>query len=67
LGGEALAFAPELFALAAQGTPLFFGFGGHADDAHGAEVAAEIAIQFQDQFASIGLVGHHAFTDESFI
>ena len=61
LGGEALPFTPELFALAAQGPPLFFGFGGHADDTHGFAIAAEIAIEFQGQFAGIGFVGHHAF------
>ena len=61
MGGKALAFAAELFALAAQGPALFFGFGGHADDTHGFEIAAEIAIEFQGQFAGIGLVGHDAF------
>jgi len=61
LGGEALAFTPELFALAAQCPPLFFRLGGDADDTHGFAIAAEIAIQFQGQFAGIGLVSHHAF------
>jgi len=56
-----LAFAPELFALAAQGPPLFFGLGGDADDTHGFAIAAQIAIQFQGQFAGIGLVRHHPF------
>ena len=61
LGSQALPFAPKLLALAGERPPLFFGFGGDADDAHGPEVAPEVAIQIQGQFAGIGLVGHHPF------
>ena len=59
LGGQALAFAAQLFALAGEHPALFLLRGGHADDTHGAEITLEIAIQFQDQFAGIGLVGDH--------
>jgi len=61
LGGQPLPFAPELFPLATQCPPLFFRLRGHADDTHSLEIAAEIAIQFQGQFAGIGLVGDDAF------
>jgi hypothetical protein len=61
LGGQPLPFAPELFPLATQCPPLFFRLRGHADDTHSLEIAAEIAIQFQGQFAGIGLVGDNAF------
>jgi len=61
LRGQPLAFPAQLFALAAQGTPLFFGRGGHAHHTHGPEVAPQVTIQIQGQFAGIGLVGHHPF------
>ena len=57
--GQALAFAPELFPVAAQGPALFFRRRGHADDTHGPEVAPQVAIQIQRQFAGIGLIGDH--------
>ena len=61
LGGQPLAFPAQLFALAAEGAALFLGRGGHAHHAHGPEVAAEVTIQIQGQFAGIGFVGHHPF------
>jgi hypothetical protein len=61
LGGQPLTFAAQLFALAGKGTPLFFGGRGHANHTHGPQIAAQEAIQIQDQFAGIGFVGHHPF------
>ena len=61
LGGQPLAFPAQLFALAGEGAPLFFGWRGHADHTHGPEVAPEVTIQIQGQFAGIGFVGHHPF------
>ena len=60
LGGQALAFAAELFALAGEDAALFLGGRGDADHTHGPPVAAQIAVQLQGQFAGIGLVGDDA-------
>ena len=60
LGGQALAFPPQLFALPTQDPALFFGRRRHAHHTHGPGVAMQVTIQFEHQFAAVGLVGHHA-------
>ena len=60
-GFEALAFAAQLFALAADTAALFLLGRGDADRGKGLAVAGQETIQTADQFGGIGFVGVDAF------
>ena len=61
---EPLAFAAELFALAADTAALLLRGRGHAHGGESLVIAGEIPVQAADQFGRIGLVGVDAFAEE---